>query len=157
MARRILYVLVVVAVIVLAYLGYTRWSQNHAMASGDVYGDAGSSDPTADGASVKPAAVQAPVQPATYPAAKTASATQPAVSQAAVPQSASAPSTDSINPNPPNGAVFAGTGRYQVYRQGNLTWRLDTNTGRTCVLLATNEEWKKAEVYRWGCGTRGVQ
>jgi hypothetical protein len=163
MVRRILYVLVVAGVIVLAYVGYTRWSENHAMASGEVYGDA--SEPAGDASSSKATAAAAPAttQPIVYPPAKPAVVAQQAAAPQAAPTPAtgiaasSAPSTDSIHPNPPNGTVFAGTGRYQVYRQGNLTWRLDTNTGRACVLLATHEEWKKPEVYRYGCGTSAAQ
>jgi hypothetical protein len=58
---------------------------------------------------------------------------------------------DSIQPNPPNGAVFAGTGKFQVYRQGNLTWRVDTQSGASCILFATMEEWKKPVVYHHAC------
>jgi hypothetical protein len=61
--------------------------------------------------------------------------------------------TDTIKPNPPNGMVFAGSGRFQVYRQGDLTWRLDTDSGQACVLFATNEEWRKPQVYQHGCNT----
>jgi hypothetical protein len=50
--------------------------------------------------------------------------------------------------------AFSGTGKYQIYRQGNITWRLDTSNGRTCVLFATEEEWKKPQVLRAGCGER---
>jgi hypothetical protein len=50
--------------------------------------------------------------------------------------------------------VFFGTGKYQLYRQGNITWRVDTETGKSCILFATDEEWKKPTVYRAGCGSR---
>ena len=60
--------------------------------------------------------------------------------------------TDSIQPNPPNGVAFAGTGKFQVYRQGNLTWRVDTESGANCILFATMEEWKKPVVYNHACG-----
>jgi hypothetical protein len=59
---------------------------------------------------------------------------------------------DTISPNPPNGMVFSGSGHYQLYRQGNLTWRLNTDSGQSCVLFATDAEWKKPRVYRAGCG-----
>ncbi len=61
------------------------------------------------------------------------------------------PTNDSQSALAPNGAAFSGSGRYQFYRQGNLTWRLDTDTGTACVLFATNEEWRKPQVYRRGC------
>jgi len=60
--------------------------------------------------------------------------------------------TDTINPNPPNGMVFSGSGKYQLYRQGDITWRLDTDTGHTCIIYATLEQWNKPLVYSHGCG-----
>ena len=39
-----------------------------------------------------------------------------------------------------------------LYRQGDITWRLDTTTGRTCIVFATDEEWKKPRVFKAGCG-----
>ena len=65
-----------------------------------------------------------------------------------------APAADSIAANPPNRATFAGTGKFQVYRQGDLTWRVNTDTGSTCILFATDEQWRKPIVYRNGCGGR---
>jgi hypothetical protein len=77
---------------------------------------------------------------------------RPAVVQSTMPQTtAAAPAADSIAPNPANGVAFTGSGKYQVYRQGNLTWRVDTETGSTCILFATMEEWRKAIVYSHGC------
>jgi hypothetical protein len=37
-------------------------------------------------------------------------------------------------------------GRYQQYANGGRTWRLDTATGQTCLLLAPDADWKKPEV-----------
>jgi hypothetical protein len=65
------------------------------------------------------------------------------------------PAADTIERNPPNGMVFAGTGRYQVYRQGDLTWRLNTENGQACIIFATDSEWRKARVYRNGCNGKG--
>ena len=61
------------------------------------------------------------------------------------------PASDSIDRNPPNGMVFAGTGHMQVYRQGNITWRINTDNGQACVLFATDREWSKPRVYNAGC------
>jgi hypothetical protein len=58
---------------------------------------------------------------------------------------------DTIGADPPNGMVFAGTGRFQIYRQGNLTWRVNTDSGTACVLFATDAEWRKSKVYSHGC------
>ncbi len=64
------------------------------------------------------------------------------------------PTTDSVAANPPNGMRFGGSGHYQLYRQGDLTWRLNTDTGETCVIFATDEEWRKPKVFRSGCRGR---
>ncbi len=61
------------------------------------------------------------------------------------------PATDSIAPDPPNGMLFGGSGHFQLYRQGDLTWRLDTETGETCIIFATEEQWRKPRVFRAGC------
>ena len=44
-------------------------------------------------------------------------------------------------------------GPYQWYRQGDLTYRIDTRTGASCIIYATMEEWRKPLVYRHGCRT----
>jgi hypothetical protein len=62
------------------------------------------------------------------------------------------PAADTVAPNPPNGLAFGGTGRYQWYRQDNLTWRVDTTSGEACIAFATMDEWKKQIVYSHGCG-----
>jgi hypothetical protein len=62
------------------------------------------------------------------------------------------PAGDSIAPNPPNGMVFTGTGKYQWYRQGDITWRVDSGNGAYCIAFATMEQWAKPIVYRNGCG-----
>lgn len=81
-----------------------------------------------------------------------AAAALPSPTASAPVLAASAPKSDSIAPNPPNGMVFAGKGTYQWYRQGNLTWRVDTTSGRSCIIYATMEEWRKQIVLSHGCG-----
>ncbi len=81
----------------------------------------------------------------------TGSVTSAAAPVTSAAPAATAPATDTISANPTNGMAFTGNGKYQVYRQGNLTWRLDTETGRTCILFATMEEWRKPIVYQHGC------
>ena len=63
-----------------------------------------------------------------------------------------APTYDTASPNAPNGARFGGSGVYQWYRQGSLTWRVDTATGHSCIVYATMEEWRKQIVLSHGCG-----
>jgi len=36
-------------------------------------------------------------------------------------------------------------GRFQVHREGFRTWRLDTATGTSCLLLTTAADWEKPE------------
>ncbi len=62
------------------------------------------------------------------------------------------PVADSQIPNNPNGQRFGGTGQYQWYRQGNITYRVNTQTGASCVAFATDEEWRKPRVISRGCG-----
>ena len=97
-------------------------------------------------------ATPAPVAPAAapLPAAQTQPATGYTVSSGAAPSNL--PMTDSVPPNPANGARFTGSGSYQWYRQGNLTWRVDTVSGRSCIDYATMEEWRKPIVSSHGCG-----
>jgi hypothetical protein len=62
------------------------------------------------------------------------------------------PAADSLPRQPRNGIVAAGSGKFELYRQGDLTFRLNTETGDACVLLATQAEWSKNIVYSHGCG-----
>jgi len=88
--------------------------------------------------------MKAPIASSNPPAA--ASVPSPTSTPAALPVS------DTVAPNPPNGLAFGGTGKFQWYRQGNLTWRVNTASGSTCIAFATMEEWQKPLVYRHGCG-----
>ncbi len=63
------------------------------------------------------------------------------------------PTRDSEPPNAPNGMRFAGSGVYQWYRQGGLTFRIDTSTGKSCVLYATKKLWRDPLVHSNGCGS----
>ncbi|MES2391243.1 MAG: hypothetical protein V4555_06370 [Acidobacteriota bacterium] len=65
---------------------------------------------------------------------------------------AAPPSDNSQAPNAPDQLRFAGNGRYQWYRQGDLTWRIDTVSGATCIDFATMPEWRKPIVISHGCG-----
>ncbi len=71
---------------------------------------------------------------------------------AGVPAPVEVPAHDSEPANAPNGMRFAGAGTYQWYRQGDLTYRIDTATGKSCVLYATKRQWRDPLVYNNGCG-----
>jgi len=93
--------------------------------------------------------------PSTYPAAPAPSYAAQSYPPAPAPTYAAPvgmPMSDSQSANAPNGMRFGGSGKYQWYRQGNLTWRIDTASGRSCIIYATQEEWLKQIVYSHGCG-----
>jgi hypothetical protein len=122
-------------------------------AAGDT---AATTTPTTAPNSTGSSSMVSPDQPTVYPpaappAASNAPVVVPTTGQpGAMP--AGLPTQDSESPNAPNGMRFAGSGAYQWYRQGNLTWRVDTTTGRSCIIYATIEEWRKQIVMSHGCG-----
>jgi hypothetical protein len=152
MGRRILIVVLALVLALFAYLGYNSYGSRRAGASGDVFSVDSPRDtsptekvgvtPPSDGTGAS-SAVQKE-----QPLPTTEAQHGGGIAQGRV------PSTDTISPNPPNGMMFSGTGKYQLYRQGNLTWRMNTETGETCILFATDEEWQKPKVYRAGCRGR---
>ena len=105
--------------------------------------EVGPAAPTTDVSTTAPAATP-------LPAAQPLAAGAYTVGSGAAP--ANLPTADSVPPNPANGARFSGSGSYQWYRQGNLTWRVDTVNGRSCIDYATMEEWRKPIVTSHGCG-----
>jgi hypothetical protein len=173
MGRRVLVIAAVLLVLGFAYYGYTNYDAGRAGSSGEVYSNdpptgkakpsAAATSGAADTKSTSPETIVYPTEQSTNPSAATAASdgnsaptgqtTRPIASGSGTPATG-VPATDSISPNPPNGMAFSGTGKYQIYRQGNITWRLDTSNGRTCILFATEEEWKKPQVLRAGCGER---
>ena len=96
----------------------------------------------------------ASTQPSPIPTTSIATTPQqaaPPVPQPAAKPSAALPVSDTIDRNPPNGAVFTGTGDYTWYRQGDITWRVNSKTGASCIAFATIQEWQKRIVYSHGC------
>jgi hypothetical protein len=155
MAKRLLQLVILLAIIGLAYIVYTRWvaARNNTDTAGvQLLGDPDSNSKVVvdknDLNNLRNQAENA-VKPATSTTTvttQTTAPTAPATTTYAV------PATDTIPANPTNGMVFAGTGRYQLYRQGSITWRLDTDSGRTCIIFATDEQWHLQRVYSHGCG-----
>jgi|SRR5690348_12392397 len=41
--------------------------------------------------------------------------------------------------------------RYQMRSEGLRTWRFDTSTGRVCLLLTTDADWKRPDTERQNC------
>ncbi len=156
--QRIFLILVLVAAVILGASWYVHRSRLHALNSGDVFvreqpGDnAAPKPPPAPAASpVPPPSQPAPIGPSAVstPASAKPSSPEPGASKPSA--AASAPAADTIARNPPNGMLFTGSGKYQLYRQGDITWRLNTDTGWACVLLATDAQWRRPRVYQQGC------
>ena len=174
MLKRVLIVVVVIAVFIGGWELYSRNAARNGLGSGDVYSTDSSKSSDSGNADLdgRPAGAGAPTpsrsdapgtvngdpvtgsgttsnQPPPSMKAPIASSNPPAtVASSPV----SLPVSDTIAPNPPNGLAFGGTGKFQWYRQGNLTWRVNTASGTTCIAFATMEEWQKPLVYRHGCG-----
>jgi hypothetical protein len=143
--KRIFWIITGVVVLVLAVAFFKHRSTRRAMESGDI------TVHEQPGANATPDAASADQQTQTeQPAAPGRQGTQTgSQSGSAAP---TPPASDSIPRNPPNGMLFAGSGKYQLYRQGDITWRLNTDTGEACILFATDAEWSKPRVYQHGCG-----
>lgn len=148
--KKIVGLLAVIAVIVLGVAWQRHRAKVRDLNSGEVYvreqpsGPAKPLPPPAESPAGNEIATTATPQPA-------APAAQP-MPEATLTQ---APNSDSIPRNPPNGLAFAGSGKFQLYRQGDITWRLNTQTGETCILFATDAQWRLHRVYQAGCGTHG--
>ncbi len=172
MLKRILIIALVILIFIGGWKLYTRISQRAALGSGDVFSnDSSSPKDSSDGTTdldghpmtkvgPTPSRSDAPgtingeaVSDSTTnrpPAAmKTSTAAAPIAADSAA---GPVPVRDTISPNAPNGMAFGGTGKFQWYRQGNLTWRIDTASGSSCIAFATMEEWRKAIVISHGCG-----
>jgi len=177
-AKRIVVIIAVVAVAAIGVFWYWQRAKQRALGSGKVYvktpAPGQSPDQTKDqsawstaaaaGNSTPPqsddsASQAAPAAASTQPAPKPSAAVEKTVhaAQAAQPMTqprgaVEVPATDTIPRNPPSGLIFAGSGKYQLYRQGDITWRLDTDNGRACIIFATDNQWSRVRVWDQGCG-----
>lgn len=148
--KKIVAFLAVLAVVFLGVVWHRHRVRMNALNSGEVYVRDQPSGPA------KPLP-SSPAEPAGNEIATTATPQPATPNPGAQPTSetAASPGSDSIPRNPPNGLAFAGSGKFQLYRQGDITWRLNTDTGESCILFATDAQWRLHRVYNAGCGTRG--
>ena len=51
--------------------------------------------------------------------------------------------TDELTQLRKDAEIGKNVGRFQVHREGYRTWRLDTATGTSCLLLTTAADWEK--------------
>lgn len=133
MVKRIVIFAIAVAVVYLGYLGYKKWQTYHDPTSGEIY-----SDDLTPGSKTRSGETSNTVA-------------TPRNGTPATPSTVTIPAGDSQAANAPNGQVYSGNGKFQIYRQGNLTWRVNTDTGESCILFATPDEWRKPIVYNHGC------
>lgn len=172
MGKRILYLVLVSILGVGGYYAYQHYKMNKMEADGDVQCTGcltpeqeeafkkRNSGETADGSSdskTRPASQATtsslPSTPVTaYPAPVTTAARGVYPAAPAAPPASNLPVSDTQSPKAPDGLRFSGSGGYQWYRQGNLTWRVNTQTGASCIIYATMEEWHKPIVLQHGCG-----
>ncbi len=156
MERRVLYIVLLLVVGLFLFVGYNSYDTRR----GPAGGKADSKDPATVVVKTEPVVTSSATEPAaalptSLPAAPAAVETAPAaaqITQNSAPQTKGGVSSGELKP--PSGMMFSGVGRYQLYRQGDITWRLDTETGKTCIVFATDEEWTKPRVYRNGCAKR---
>jgi hypothetical protein len=137
--KQIFWILMIVFVVIFGLVWLGHRSRTRALNSGAVAvrnQAAGNSKP------------QAPAGQTSQPAAPAA----PNSSAHAADTALTPPAADSIPRIPPNGMVFAGSGKYQLYRQGDITWRVNTQTGDACILFASGAQWRNPQVYSHGCG-----
>ena len=136
--------LLILIVAVFGFVGYSSYSAKRNTITDDVYN---SGVPVS--ATTSPATRESPVLTSGAPGGRQIPSAGEAVSHGD-----GAPLPDTLPSQPPEGGKFGAGGKYQLYRQGDITWRLNVDTGESCILLATDEEWHKERVYRSGCGGR---
>jgi hypothetical protein len=149
MQRIFRFLLLIVAVIV-AVVWYFHWSSTRAMNSGEVHVRPQPAE-TAKSAVPEPNSANQP-----SPSSDQSPTSEVAQSGQDRPQPQSSvytlPASQTLSRNPPDRTLLAGTGRYELYRQGDITWRMDTASGQACVLFATPAMWRRTLVYNHGCG-----
>ena len=139
--KQIFWILVIVLLVIVGVGIYSNSAQKKVVNSGDIF----THDQAHEKLKVGDSMTDAPAQ--TVPDQQVTTAAQ--INQTGM---VAAPVSDTIRRNPPNGMVFSGSGRFQLYRQGDITWRVNTDSGQACVIFATDEEWRKERVLRHGCG-----
>jgi hypothetical protein len=146
--KRIFLILALLAAVLLGGSWYVHRARIRALNSGDVFvREQPGGNPAPQPPPAAPPSQPAPPNPAGAASLGAANPSLPASAASA----ASAPASDTIARNPPNGMLVVGSGKYQLYRQGDITWRLNTDTGWACVLFATDSQWRKTRVYQNGC------
>ena len=145
--KRIFAILMIVVVFIFGLVWLTHRARTRATNSGKAVVRNQAAGVSKPGAPATPPAGQKSQPGDASPSVAANSSAAPSAGFALTP-----PSADSISRNPPSGAVFAGKGKFQLYRQGDITWRLATDSGAACILFATDAQWRNPLVYSHGCG-----
>ena len=149
--QRIFRLLLVASAILISGVWFIHWSRTRALNSGEVHVRQQPGENTKPGAPATATATDTANQP-TQPQEVASNSGEPSRPQRDT--VITLPASQTLSRNPPTGIVAAGSGRFELYRQGDLTFRLNTDTGDACVLLATEAEWRKSIVYDHGCNSR---
>jgi len=156
---KIFRLLMVASALVLGAFYFVHWSKTRALNSGEVHvrqqpNDKTKPDATANTSATLPDSQAQPSQP--QEVASNSPDDSGVNSSRPQPQNsvATLPASETISRNPQNGIAAVGSGKFELYRQGDLTFRLNTETGQACVLLATDSQWRRPLVYEHGCGNR---
>jgi hypothetical protein len=145
--QRIFRLLLVASAIVVCGLWFVHWSRTRALNNGEVHVRQQPGD------NAKPETPQ--TETASQPAQPQEVASNSGEQTGAQPNtSAALPAAETLNRNSPNGMIATGAAKFELYRQNDLTFRLNTETGDACVLFATEALWRKSLVYDLGCNNR---
>jgi hypothetical protein len=150
MSRLLFLIILATCVVVFGVIWYTHWSNIRSLTSGAVVVHDQTSDKAKADLATPEAGTSGQAPPDQHPQTP-AKGAHPAQIDGTL---ATPPSADSNPRNPPNGMIFAGRGKYQLYRQGDITWRLNTDNGQACILFATDAEWSQPRVFQQGCGAK---
>ena len=150
MSRLLFLIIMAICVVVFGVVWYTHRSNIRSLTSGAVVAHDQPSDQAKTAQTAPETGTSGLAAPEQRPQTPARGAHPAQIDGAPV-----APPTADSNPrNPPNGMIFAGRGKYQLYRQGDITWRLNTDTGQACILFATDAEWSQPRVFQQGCGAK---
>src|ERR1035438_6295858 len=117
--QRIFRLLLVASAIVIGGFWFVHWSNTRALNSGAVHVR---QQPVDNAKSATPQNNLTQPDAATQPQEVASNAgDQPRGPESVTPP----PASETITRNPPNGIVAAGSGKFELYRQGDLTFRLN--------------------------------
>ena len=150
--QRIFRLLLVVSAIVLSGFYFVHWSKTRALNSGAVHVRSQPVD-QAKAANSPPSSTPPEIPSQPTPPQEVASAAGEQLRPRS--QTVSVQTSETLGRHPSNGILAAaGKSKFELYRQGDLTFRLNTETGDACVLLATQDQWSNTVVYSHGCNGR---